>query len=399
MSNVHNPSSSRRGAPAGERRLGEFLSAVGAGVERPIGSAVGLPPEAYTSETIYDLEQTQVFGGGWIAAAFEHQIPDAGDAIPVELAGVPLIILRHEDGGVRAFVNICRHRGARVLTKPVRRRKAFTCIYHAWTYGQDGQLKRTPFINGQRDATPPCNLGLVPVRCAAWLDLIFVDLSGKAPSLQRHIEPLKPLWDIYDTSRLTPIHHEGGIVAGNWKLAIEAAVDTYHEGFVHRSLSHRLDGDGRRTFDDVGTDALFGIAWQGDSSLRAPVPLAPLAPGVAEGDRRDSLCFLFPNAQFNMFGGLSVRTIWTALAPDRTEWRSTWYLVDDCAADDSFAQVRDEIIRSWREIREEDRRVIELMQAGRRTRMTPPVIFVPFWEQTALRFQQLWAKAIQSAEA
>jgi phenylpropionate dioxygenase-like ring-hydroxylating dioxygenase large terminal subunit len=388
---------------AGARPSDILTSQMREGLLRPINEARGLPAEAYTSRDLWELEKASVFRGGWVAVAFQHQIAHPGDAIPIEVVGVPLILLRDHDLSVRGFLNICRHRGAKILSKVVRNKKAFTCPYHAWSYGLDGCLKHTPLYDGTRSRNtsvmPPSDANLLPVRTACWLDMIFVSISDGGADFENHVRPLEPLWECYQPNRLSVFHYEMGTIRGNWKLAVEAAVDTYHEGFVHRSLSHRIREDGSSPFEDVGSGAMFGISWQGESSLRSEIPMAPLQIGFQEHDRRDSLCFLFPNAQFNMFGGLSVRTVWMPIAPDCTEWRSSWYMIDEWANDRRREGAREAIINNWREIREEDREIIELLQLGRMSPIVPYVRFAPFWEKTALRFQRLWADCMTYGHA
>ena len=117
-------------------------------VRRPIESAWGLPAAAYTSEEFFRLEQRKYLRKMWMAAAFEAELAEPGDAKPVTVAGLPIILVRGDDGEIRAFHNVCRHRGMMVLGEPCQRLKQFTCPYHAWNYGLDGNLIRAPFFDG-----------------------------------------------------------------------------------------------------------------------------------------------------------------------------------------------------------------------------------------------------------
>ena len=117
-------------------------------VRRPIADAWGLPAAAYTSEEFFSLEQRKYLRKMWMAAVFDAEIPEPGDSTPVTVAGLPIILVRGDDGEVRAFHNVCRHRGMMVLSEPCQRLKQFTCPYHAWNYGLDGNLIRAPFFDG-----------------------------------------------------------------------------------------------------------------------------------------------------------------------------------------------------------------------------------------------------------
>src|SRR5260221_14624619 len=140
------------------------------------------PPAAYTDPAFFALERELVFRRHWISVAFAHEIPDPGDAMPIDAAGVPLVLLRDREGEIRAFHNVCRHRGSAILSAPVKGQPTLRCPYHGWAYGLDGRLRATPLWDGKR-ATPPealdrADLALAPVRCGVWADIVFVDLSG-----------------------------------------------------------------------------------------------------------------------------------------------------------------------------------------------------------------------------
>lgn len=357
-----------------------------------------LTSAAYVNQEVFESERRHVFRRGWSAAAFEHQLPEPGDALPVDVGGVPVLLWRSLNGGVCAFLNVCRHRGAKLVTVPSNLRSRVTCPYHAWTYDQTGRLCAAPFAEGNRSGefarAEGCDLDLKPIACDSWLDTIFVNISGDAGPLDRHIAPLAEIWGRYRTDRMRRFHSEGGVIAANWKLAIEAAVDTYHEGFVHPSLAHRLTSEGVRPFSDLSGGAMFGMSWAGDNGLRPDFPLIPLTDQSNDADRKDTLCFLFPNAQFNLFGGLSVRTIWTPVTVNETRWESSWYLLDDWAVGDEHEAARESVLNSWRQIREEDRQIVERVHAGRLGGLDVCTNFAPFWEQTGQRFQRMWEQSM-----
>ena len=152
-------------------------------LKRPVAEARGLPTAAYTSEEFYQLERERLFPRTWMGVAFAHEIPDPGDAIPVTVAGLPVILLRDKKGEIRGFHNVCRHRAALVLPEPAKGLSSLRCPYHFWTYGLDGKLKVTPYWDGTKDAkeggVDKSKNGLVPIRCGVWHDIIFVNLEGR----------------------------------------------------------------------------------------------------------------------------------------------------------------------------------------------------------------------------
>ena len=371
-------------------------------LQRPLATARALPPAAYVDEAFFARERDLVFRRYWISVAFGHDIPEPGDAMPIEAAGTPLILARDRAGEIRAFHNVCRHRGSAILGAPVKGQPTLRCPYHGWAYGLDGRLRATPLWDGNR-VTPPGaldrdNLGLVPVRCGVWADIVFVDLSGTAPPLAEFVRPVAERWAPYRTDDLALAHCADGAIAANWKLGIEGALENYHEDFVHPSLPARIDAAGNKTFADIAEDAMFGFCWSGESALRSETPLIPLR-AQANGPRTDYLCFLFPNTQVNLYGSVSIRVIWTPLAVDRTLLRSSFYVVPQAATNAEFATARASMEEYWRNLREEDRRVIEGMQQGRRSPASGDFRFSPFWEQSVHHFQNKLIAAMLSAEA
>ena len=163
----------------------------------------------------------------WTGAAFEADVPAPGDAIPVSVAGVPIIILRDESGTVRAFHNVCRHRATLVLTEPCRRLRQLQCPYHAWTYGLDGALRATPFWDGtaksERQPVDADRNGLVPVRCGVWNHVIFVNLADNAAPLEEYLAPMAAEFSHLDMAALrcgyrNELGVQGELEAGDGQL-------------------------------------------------------------------------------------------------------------------------------------------------------------------------------------
>ena len=367
-------------------------------LRQPIETARPLPGAAYVKEQFYRLELDLVFRRRWTGIAFSHQVPHPGDAIPVIAAGLPAIVLRDRGGEIRVFHNVCRHRGSLILTGPVSGRPTLRCPYHGWAYGLDGSLRATPLWDGKRVGDAASidreNRGLVPIRSGVWGDTVFVNLSGDAPPLETVLAPFAELCAPYDMDCFRLAHHEGGDILANWKLVIEAAVENYHEEFVHQKLPARVDSSGAKTFSDVAEGEVFGFTWSGDSALRSPTPLVPLRSNAAGEARTDHLCFLFPNTQISLFGSLAVRTLWMPMAVDRTCWHTSWYMVGDAATDTEHAETRAEIIRYWRQLRAEDKQVLELMQQGRQSPVADDLKLSPFWEGSILNFHRKIADAM-----
>jgi phenylpropionate dioxygenase-like ring-hydroxylating dioxygenase large terminal subunit len=283
----------------------------------------------------------------------------------------------------------------------VKAQPTLRCPYHGWAYGLDGSLKATPWWDGKKVADPQgldrASRGLVPIRSGVFLDIVFVNVSGAAPPLETAVAPLATLSARYDMDRFRLAHHQAGDVPANWKLTVEAAVENYHEEFVHQQLPPRVDPKtGGRTFDDVFEGEVFGFSWAGDSALRSDTPLVPMRSNAEGGARTDSLCFLFPNTQISLFGSLALRTLWVPVGVDCTRWHSSWYLVDGSATDDEHREARAEMIRYWLQLRGEDCKVLALMQQGRGSPVADDLKLSPFWEGAILHFHRKIVDALSA---
>jgi choline monooxygenase len=157
---------------------------------------------------------------------------------------------------------------------------------------------------------------------------------------------------------------------------------------VHQQLPARVDASGARTYTDVFEGEVFGFTWAGDSALRSETPLVPMRSNAASEARTDYLCFVFPNTQISLFGGLALRTLWVPTGVETTRWHSSWYLVDGAATDAEHQGARAEMIRYWLQLRGEDLRVLRLMQQGRRSPVADDLKLSPFWEGAILHFHR-----------
>ncbi len=359
-------------------------------LRRPTGQAVGLPSPAYTSPAFLALEQELLFAPSWVYAGRAASLARPGDARPVEIAGQPLILLRGPSGEVRAFHNVCSHRNALILREPVSGRATITCPYHAWSYGLDGRLLRTPHIGGQDHhecaGFDKQGLGLKPVRLDAWAGLLFVNLSGDAPALAEWLRPLTERWAAYDFSQL---RYGGGRtyeVAANWKHAVENYLESYHLPWVHRGLnSYSRMADHYCFF--AGADA----AGQG-TTVYAPgrhgafaLPQQALPADLAT---RAEYPVLFPNL---LLGLQSDHFYLIEVLPDgpgRTRERFEIFFFGDEAMADALEPVRSATIERWNGVFVEDIDVVERLQLGHASSAATGGRFSPAQDQAVHHFQR-----------
>ena len=147
---------------------------------RPTGEASGLRGHAYGVD-FFGLETRRLFPRTWCAVAYESDVPTMGDALPVDVAGWPLVLIRGADQQVRVFHNVCRHRQMQVVPEPCKARPSLSCPWHGWTYALDGKFIATPRIGGRHQHRHPefnhTNLDLEIVRSDTWLDMVFVNID------------------------------------------------------------------------------------------------------------------------------------------------------------------------------------------------------------------------------
>jgi len=330
----------------------------------PVEQGRGLPNHCYTSAEWLAEENKRLFARTWMLAGFCHDVPDKGDACPIELAGMPLVLLRDNDGEIRVFHNVCRHRGAVLVAEPCKGRRLLTCPYHAWAYGLDGSLRSRPhFYGGDRhDTNPgPDAPGLVPVRHAVWHDLVFVDLSGEAVDFATHWEPFARRTPQYDFGALRYAKTLEFDVKGNWKLILENFFDAYHVPAVHPKLEEFAPIHTR-----VGTQT-DGVWFHNTNPITEPQEGRglgmPSYPGLDEKGRRTEWYFhLFPTTLFEIWPDQLAVFQLHALAPDRTIEKIHMYFIGEAATDPAYARYRQDVYDMWQGLNTEDFRIVENMQ-------------------------------------
>ncbi|KIC17318.1 aromatic ring-hydroxylating oxygenase subunit alpha [Leisingera sp. ANG-Vp] len=206
------------------------------------GPEHGLTAEAYRSEEFWQKECQTVLSKNWMFIGFAHQVANPGDAHPVSCAGLPLLTVRGQDGGIQVFHNVCLHRCMTLVDKPKNVGKLIRCPYHAWAYDLEGRLRAAPHFAGtgkqEFDGFDLKEHRLKPVRTHVWHDWIFVNLDGSAPEFEDYAAPLISRLEGIDYEKLEPIGLlDFGEIDTNWKLIMENFIEPYHVQFVHSSTT------------------------------------------------------------------------------------------------------------------------------------------------------------------
>lgn len=371
--------------------------------------APGLPGRAYGVD-FYEIEQQKLFPRLWCVVGIASELPEPGDVIPVDLAGWPLVIVRDEEHRVRVFHNICRHRAMRLVNEPGKLRGGFVCPWHAWRYALDGRLLATPRVGGEnvhrQAGLDPHALGLVAVRSATWLDFVFVNIDGSAPPFDEHIAPLEGLLSDYDLSGLERAEQWSVEYPGNWKVAVEGAIEDYHLPVGHPQLvastrrwNPRLDyadkvffsNSTAREYSDAGAANVV-------ANLRSGLPLIPYAGD--EPVRRSYFMNVFPTGMFQMHGDNAVQGMFLPTGAERTRLYFHHYFQGKAACDPAYRAERASIKQEWQKVFEQDIPFVQQVHENYKLRDSAGVgtRFSPFWEANILYFQRSVARAIMGED-
>lgn len=335
-------------------------------VLRPIEAAQGLPNAHYTDEATHAAERDALLWGGWAGIGVGADVPEPGDAKPLEFLGLPLLMLRGRDGVLRVFRNTCRHRGMILVDAPRRIEGAIRCPYHSWCYAHDGRLVATPHVGGpgmnRAEGIVNDDLGLVEVASHLWRDVVFVDVSGKAGPFEEVHAELLARWAQVDA----PVVHGGADsrfvleVACNWKLAVENYCESYHLPWVHPGLNSYS-----RLEDHYHIEA-EGYSGQGSTLYRqirgeAGEVFPDFAGWPESWEEGAEYIAIYPNV---LLGAQRDHAFVIVLEPTgMTTTREHVHLY--YASDDTDAGLRAKNCAQWREVFEEDVFVVEGMQRGR----------------------------------
>ncbi|NIV16843.1 MAG: Rieske 2Fe-2S domain-containing protein [Woeseiaceae bacterium] len=199
----------------------------------------------YTDPDIYALELERIIGRNWILAGHQSQFPESGDFKVVKVANESAIIVRGSDGELRAFANVCRHRGSLVCLKPEGHADKFMCPYHGWTYDIDGRLTAARSMPDDFDMS---GFSLKPVSLDIVHGLVLICFSDDPPGLDGAKRELAEPMAMFDFENLKLAAHKVYEIPANWKLAIENYQECYHCVTAHPEYSerHTLHVDYRR---------------------------------------------------------------------------------------------------------------------------------------------------------
>ena len=219
-------------------------------VDDPVKQRFLLDREALVSQSVLADEMNRIFSKSWIYVGHSSELKKPNEFVTRKVAGRPVIFVRDGRGDIQCFFNTCRHRGAMVCTERAGTRRSFRCIYHGWTYRNDGVLAGIPGSEAYRGEFDKSTLSLrSPARFEQYRDFWFLNLSADAPPLRDYLGQATDYIDlIIDQSPSGKMEIVAGAqeydVAANWKLMVENSVDDYHLPSTHSTWLNYMANSG-----------------------------------------------------------------------------------------------------------------------------------------------------------
>jgi Rieske 2Fe-2S family protein len=335
-------------------------------IRRPLEEATTLPGFFYTDPAIHQAEIERIFTKMWLCVGREEDLPAAGDYIVRDIGAQSVIVLRDRDGALRAFHNVCRHRGSRLRNDASGSGlKGIQCPYHAWTYELDGSLRAAPHMEDARNFDKRA-FGLNPVRIDTWEGLVFVSLSADEPPLREFLGEMTTKFERYGIGRMRRGRRIVYDVASNWKILAENYSECYHCALIHpelNRLSHYTSGEidliNQATvggYMELRQDEFQSMTVSGHSAR-------PPFPGIdAEDRRRIHYYIVFPNLLLSLHPDYVMTHVVWPQGPGRSEIVNEFLFAADEVAKPGFDP--SDAVDFWDMTNRQDWKACELTQMG-----------------------------------
>jgi len=350
-----------------------------------------LPRRYFVSQEIFKEEQERIFSKQWMCVGHQNEIGNAGDYFIQEFAGESLIILHGQKAQIRAFYNVCRHRGTRLCEeKNGNLRQTIQCPYHAWTYDLTGRLVGAPHMD-QVEGFSKEDHSLHSVNLGIWEGFIFINLTSDSAPLQKVLSPLAGKFTHWNLPKLRSARRIDYDVRANWKLIFENYSECYHCPLVHPMLSKLTPYDSAE--NDLCEGPFLGgfmPITKGQSLTMSGTACAlPVGDIKGEDHRRVFYYSIFPNMLLSMHPDyVMVHQIWPR-SPDRTLIECDWFFHPDAFGRADFRP--DDAVEFWDMTNRQDWHVCELSQQGIASRAYQPGPYSPresipaAWDREYLR--------------
>ncbi|HEY7023673.1 MAG TPA: aromatic ring-hydroxylating dioxygenase subunit alpha [Candidatus Limnocylindrales bacterium] len=348
-----------------------------ASTRRPVDRAQLLPPRVFHDPAVFDFESQRWFGRTWLNVGRAHDFETAGTYALVDVGGESVIVVRGRDDTLRAFHNVCRHRGSTLVDAPLGadtgRLVRFQCPYHAWIYDLDGSLRRAPHTDELIDFEAADN-ELLPVALDTWAGFVFVNLDPSSGPVEDYLADLPAAVADYPIGGLRRARRIEYDVAANWKVIGENYSECYHCPGVHPQLNRLSPYDRGRNLESHGPWAGGWMELIDDAETMSVDGHAhgrpPLA-GIGEANKRRIYYFVvWPNLLLSLHPDyVMTHQVWPVDA-ERSRVVCEWLFEPETMARPDFDP--SDAVDFWDLTNRQDWDVCERQQVGTRSRAYVP---------------------------
>lgn len=330
-----------------------------------------LPGRDYHAPEVFALEREKVFFREWFYGGRAADAPEPGDFVTVDVVGESVLVVRGSDGELRAFYNVCRHRGSRICDAETsgHAKGAIKCPYHSWTYGYDGSLIGTPMVG--KDEVDRSTLGLWPVALDVWQGFFFVHLGDPEASVRDSFEHQtdRPLqYEAWRMDELRTAHRTVSDVAANWKIVVENYNECLHCPGVHPELVAVAPTFRRgEVFEEGRDDWGVSIAGGGAGYTASGTTTLPVLPGLSELQASSMYgASIFPNMFLDLTGTVVIATRLQPRGPEQTTMVTDYLFRPEAIEEPGFDP--SEVVDFSELVAHQDYVVCERVQQGVRSR-------------------------------
>lgn len=344
MNQVQSVDWKSRRQSVGATLLRRMVAHVAAGGTTDMASApLPMPASVYTNAQRFAVEKRVLFGEQPVLACLSGDVPGPGDTRLFEETGTPILIVRTAEGTLNAFLNMCTHRGARLVNEPVRR-PVISCPFHAWSFGLDGALKAVPGRAGF-EGIDFAQRELVRVPVAEWHGLVFVrPLPGGAPiDVEAHLGRFAPELAQLELGQALPVKSGVLTAQANWKYVMDTYGESYHFASLHRTTIAPF------YTSNIGAYEAFGRHYR----LVFPSHLQTQLAGKPESEwpqeEYSALHFVFPNTMFfigSVSGGRPYTQVFR-LFPGAQVGQTTAQFAVYAQREHDSAALREELVQAY----------------------------------------------------
>ena len=336
-----------------------------------------LPGASYCDPAVLEREWEQIFCRSWLCAGREDRLKEPGDFFTLPVGKESVLVLRDREGRLRAFYNVCRHRGARLCTDGEGRfEKAVTCSYHAWTYALDGRLVGTPHL-WQGEAFRRQEFSLYPVAIDTWGGFLFVNLEGeRAAPLAEHLGPIPDRDRRYPLAGLRVGARAAHEVECNWKILIENYMECYHCPGVHPELCDLVPLYRKGVVDAAGSDVIAYFREGACTFTMTGATRRPFLSGLNDDEKRMyNGEVVYPTMMLNLFPDYAQYRVLWPLGPGRTRIVTEWLFEPSTMEREDFDP--GDAVEFIKLVSRQDWDVCERVQLGVASRAHAHGVYVP----------------------